>query len=250
MRSATRRNTIKLGSLSMFFPACNEAGNVEELVRQAIRVAPRVARKWEVIIIDNGSQDSTGLIVKRLCGKYKQLRLVHQDNKGYGGAIKRGFSEARYEWIFLSDSDLQFDLEEIEKLVEESRRFRLVIGYRKRRAEGWKREVWAQALRIWNHLWLEFPLEIKDIDCAFKLMHREVLEAVMPLYSDGAMVSTEFLLKADRIGYPIKQVGVKHFRRRIGKPSGDNVEVILGAIKDTFVLKRIIGQPKWRKRNR
>ncbi len=237
------RMTHKLPELSVFFPAYNEAGNIEETIKQAMLVLPTVAKTFEVIVVNDGSQDATLQIAKRLTKKYRQLRVVNQRNKGYGGALKRGFKEAQYQWIFFSDSDLQFDLNELKKFIPLTQNNLLVLGYRLNRAEGFKRQLLARALKLWNRILLGFPQTIKDVDCAFKLIHRDALTTVEPLISDGAMVSTELLLKAHRTGCAYSQVGVTHYQRRIGQPTGNSFKVITKAVRDTFILqKQLLGQ--------
>lgn len=234
----------KLNELTIFFPAYNEAGNIEEAVKQALTVAPQVAKKYEILVINDGSKDATKQIVRRLEKKYRTVRLISQRNRGYGGAIKRGFKEAKFEWIFFTDSDLQFDLNELPKLVKHSENYQMILGYRIKRAEGFKRILLAKLLKIWNRILLGFPRQIKDIDCAFKLLHRSVIKETEPLISDGAMVSTELLLKAHRAGIGYKQVGVHHYQRRIGQPTGSNLKVIFKAVVDTFRLKARLTKKK------
>lgn len=238
-----KKTLKKLPELSIFFPAYNEAGNIEEVVHQALHIAPVVAHKYEIVIINDGSKDATRSISKRLEAQYHPfVRLVSQTNRGYGGALKRGFRETKYEWIFFTDSDLQFDINELSKFVRNVHQNDLVIGYRRKRVEGWKRDMLAKMLKLWNRFWLGFPREIRDIDCAFKLIHRNVFKSISPLYSDGAMISTEFLLKAYLAGFKFRQLGVHHYERRIGKPTGNNLKVIFKAVRDTFVLMRIVRQ--------
>src|SRR3989344_1546794 len=107
----------KLSELSVFFPAYNEAGNIEEMVKQALTVLPCVAEKFEIIVVNDGSKDSTLQIAKRLTRKYRPVRVVSQTNQGYGGALKLGFKSAKFDWIFYSDADLQFDLSELKKFI-------------------------------------------------------------------------------------------------------------------------------------
>lgn len=238
------KKTQKLTSLSVFFPAYNEQGNIEAVVKEALAVLPQVADEYEVIVVDDGSRDKTYQIAKNLAEKYQALtglelvRVLTQENKGYGGAVKRGLNETRYEWVFFSDADRQFDLSELRKFIPHIQSHDLIIGYRKNRAEGLKRQILAVALKVWNKLFLGFPLRIKDIDCAFKLIHRNVLNLALPLISDGAMVSTELLLKAHRYGFDYQQVGVRHYPRKVGKSTGSNPKVIAKAVRDTFILRK------------
>jgi glycosyltransferase involved in cell wall biosynthesis len=228
----------KLNELSVFFPLFNEEKNVIPLVKEALSVFPKYAKKYEIILVNDGSTDSTRKIALKLAKRYKNVRLVSQRNKGYGGAVKRGFKEAKYNWVFFSDGDLQFKLKEVEKFVKYTKDYDLVIGYRKTRAEGFKRKQIANALKIWNRVLLGFPRQIKDIDCAFKLISKDAIKSFLPIYSDGAMVTTEFLLKSHKKGFKIKQLGVNHYKRKHGEQTGSNIKVILKAVKDTFILRQ------------
>ncbi|MEW6509274.1 MAG: glycosyltransferase family 2 protein [Bacteroidota bacterium] len=230
----------KLPELSLFFPAYNEEGNIEKSVKQALAVLPSVAQRYEVIIVDDGSTDNTLKISKKLTRQYEKIKVVTQENKGYGGALKRGFAEAKYEWIFFTDSDLQFDLANIANFVKSASSSDLIIGYRLNRADGRTRELLTKGLKIWNLLLFGLPFSIKDFDCAFKLIHRNVLSSIEPLFSDGAMLSTELLLKANRAGCSVIQIGVNHFKRHTGSPTGNNINVIFKAVKDSFVLKWLL----------
>jgi glycosyltransferase involved in cell wall biosynthesis len=228
----------KLNSLSVVFPCYNEEKNVSKLIESAVKVIPTVAEKYELIIVNDGSKDNTSKVAHKLASKYDSVVVVDQNNKGYGGAVKAGFNKARYDWVFFTDSDLQFDLKEITKLVKKSTESKLIIGYRTKRADGFKRALLAYMLKVWNFVFLQFPLYIRDIDCAFKLINKEVLNKVGVISSDGAMFSTEFLLKATKAGYKPIQIGVSHFERKDGSPTGNNKKVILKAVRDTFKLMK------------
>lgn len=230
----------RLKELSIFFPLFNEEENIERLVDEAIKIFSNFAETFEILLINDGSTDNTEKIAKKLETKYPQVKLISQNNRGYGGALKTGFKNSQYDWIFFSDGDLQFDFSEIEKFIPYIKDYDLIIGFRKNRAEGFKRDLIAKMLKVWNKIFLNFPTDIKDIDCAFKLMKKEAIYEVLPLVSTGSMVSTEFLLKAKRNNYKIKQIGVTHYARKHGNPSGSNKRVILKAIKETFVLKRLM----------
>lgn len=230
----------KLKTLSVFFPLYNEEANVVRLVVESLKVFPLVADVFEVILVNDGSTDKTREVAEGLVKKYPNIRLVNQPNKGYGGAVKTGFAESKYEWVFFSDGDLQFDLNEIKKFIPYTKDNDLVIGYRINRAEGFKRILLARMLKIWNRVFLGFPRYIKDIDCAFKLIKKDVITDFSPLVSDGAMVTTEFLLKSHQKGYKIAQIGVNHYKRQFGNPTGSNLKVVKKAVRDTFVLQRLL----------
>lgn len=228
--------THKLKELSVFFPLYNEEANVESLVSETLEVIPTVADKFEILLINDGSTDTTESICKSLEKKHKGVKCISQKNKGYGGALKTGFKNAKYAWVFFSDGDLQFRLSDIQKFIPEALSSDLIIGYRKNRAEGFGRHIIATLLKFWNHLFFNFPFFIKDIDCAFKLIKKSVLDELRPFMSDGAMISTELLLRSYKKGYKIKQIPVTHYERNHGNSSGSDFKVIKKAVIDTFRL--------------
>lgn len=231
------KKTTKLSSLSLFYPAYNEAGNIAEAIEQALHVLPLLARRWEVIVVDDGSTDATYAIAKRYARKHPEVRVITQKNKGYGGALQRGFKAAKYQWIFFSDADLQFDISQLQMFVPYTTEHTVVAGFRKNRAEGWVRRLLAYSLRLWNTVIFGFPLYIRDIDCAFKLIHRSELASIAPLQSNGAMISTELLIKLYYNKAQIKQIGVDHFERIYGESTGNAPKVIAKAMLESFSLK-------------
>lgn len=236
----------RLRELSAFFPLYNEEKNVSPLVEEALDVIPKLADKYEILLINDGSTDRTQEVADTIAAQYENVRVISQRNRGYGGALKTGFSECRYEWIFFSDGDRQFRLEELKNFLWHVPKNDLIIGYRLTRAEGFLRKIITLGLRVWNKLLYNFPLYIKDIDCAFKLMKKKVVDDVSPLLSDGGMISTEFLLKAIRKGCRIKQVPVKHHNREFGKSTGDSMAVIKKAVVESFRLLKDLPEERGR----
>lgn len=165
------------------------------------------------------------------------MRVIHHGtNRGYGAALKSGLAAARLDWVFYSDSDCQFDLSEIELLRPYTGEFDAVIGYRAHRSEGAVRKLnqflWTRVVRAL------VGLNVRDVDCAFKLLRRSSIEAVGPLVADGAVISAELLVKLQRAGARIKQVPVSHLRRPAGRPSGGSPRVIARAFRELFRLRR------------
>lgn len=237
----------KLNSLSVFFPCYNEQENIDALLTSALKIIPTLANKYEIIIVNDGSKDNTSELAHKWAKKNKHIKVIDQRNKGYGGAVKIGFKNSQYEWVFFTDADLQFNLKELKKFVKKSNTKlspQIIIGYRKNRAEGFKRHLIAEMLKVWNRIFLGFPAYVKDIDCAFKLIKSDVIKHVGPLKTTGAMTTTEFLLKAHKLGYHFEQIGVKHYNRVAGEPTGSNPFVILKAVKETFILIKMLNTDK------
>jgi hypothetical protein len=234
----------KLPEISVFFPLYNEQENVKPLVQHALKALPKIADKFEVILVNDGSQDNTAKLADQMSKRYRQVRVIHQKNGGYGRALRTGFEQAKYDWVFFTDGDLQFDLNEISLMLPFAQSYDSVIGFRKNRADSPKRLLLAKMLKVWNKFLFGFPKEIIDIDCAFKLFHRRTVASIFPLKSYGAIISTEMLLKVIDQKFSIKQLGVTHYPRQFGTPTGADPHVIFGAIKESFklVVRRYLSQ--------
>lgn len=230
--------SLKPLSLTIFYPCYNEEANVERVTRAAVEVARRVADDFEVLIVNDGSRDRTGEIADRLVGELPNVRAVHNNpNLGYGGALARGFREARKNWIFYTDGDGQFDFNEIPKVLPLLETHDIVSCYRLDRKDSAMRKLNAFA---WSTLVnLLFHIGLKDIDCAFKIYPRTFIERI-EMKSRGALIDTEMLAKARSLGYSIAQMGVHHYPRTAGAQTGANLKVILRAFKELFKLYRQI----------
>ena len=221
-------------SLSVFFPCYNEEANVERVTLAAIRACERLVDDFEVIIVNDGSKDRTGEIADMLARRYPCVRAVHNNpNRGYGGALARGFREARKEWVFYTDGDGQFDFEELENILPMVELCDIVSAYRMNRQDAWNRKLnawcWGSLVRTL------FRMKVRDIDCAFKLYPKTFIDRI-EMRSAGALIDTEMLAKATRLGYRIGQIGVHHYPRTAGQQTGANFRVILKAFRELFRL--------------
>jgi glycosyltransferase involved in cell wall biosynthesis len=225
-----------LTSLSIVLPCHDEAPNVARAVGEAQRAAGRVARRHEIVVVDDGSTDATRAIAEALADRDPRVRVVaHEANRGYGAAVRSGIEASRGDWILLTDGDLQFDLAELRLFLAPAQESDLVAGYRLRRADPLPRRLSAHA---WNRLMRHsFGVAIRDVDCAFKLFRGPAARA-LPLESDGAMVSTELLVRAALAGWRIAEVGVHHRPRAAGEPSGGDLRVIARAFRERRTLLR------------
>jgi len=230
-----------LSELSVFFPCFNEQENVPFFINEALAVLPKVAKKFEIIVLNDGSVDGTKKVAQEFVKSHKNVRLIsHKKNRGYGATLKTGFKTAQYKWVFFTDGDLQFSLKEVTLLVEHAEDFEAVIGYRKKRADSDDRVRNASLYKYFVDIL--FRLHVKDIDCAFKLFKTEVINS-MKLEADGAFISAEILYKLKKKKVAFKQVPVSHFPRKFGQPTGANLKVILKACLEIlkFYLKLKLG---------
>ena len=222
----------KLTSLSAFFPAYNEEGNVEHMVRSLIAVLAQVTENYEIIIVNDGSKDGTGEIADRLSKADPKVRVVHHENNlGYGAAIRTGIKACGKEYLFFTDGDGQFDVSQLVRLIPLLSSYDGVIGFRTNRQDDWGRKLNAWA---WGRLVrLMFGLKVKDINCAFKLFRRKVFDQIQ-LESSGAMISTEMLVRIKEKGFKLQEIGVLHSPRLAGKQTGANLRVILRAFRELY----------------
>ena len=229
---------MPLQELSLFFPCHNEAENLEALVADALAALPALATTYEVILVDDGSRDDTAGVAERLVQRHGGVvRLVRHDvNRGYGGALRSGFAAARYSHLAYTDGDRQFRIADLARLVERAQETRspVVIGYRLQRADPPLRLVYATLYRVANRIW--FGLRVRDVDCAAKLFRRDVLQNIR-VHSDGAFFSAELLIRLRLAGVNALEVGVPHYPRTAGSPTGARLSVIARAVRDFWSLR-------------
>lgn len=231
------RNKKKLPELSIFFPFWDEEDNIEQTVKRSARISEKIASKWEIIMVDDGSTDNTRKIAHTLAVADKRLKVVSlSPNRGYGAALRAGFEKAKYDVVVFTDGDGQFDFSEVTKFIEKIEDSDIVVGFRKKRNDKnlGKRLLLMNLLKVWNILLFRFYL--RDIDCGFKMFRKSALMKLTPLRSEGAMITTEILAKARKKGLRIEEVGVTHYPRIKGHQSGANFPVIIRAVLESFVL--------------
>jgi glycosyltransferase involved in cell wall biosynthesis len=216
--------------LSIVLPAYNEADNIKAMIGDVVETFNGIADTYEVIVVDDGSRDGTDQVVTSLEARHPELRLVqHAENKGYGAAVFSGLTAATKDLVFFTDADRQFDLSEIENLLSLMSDTDLVVGYRAPRRDPFMRKLngWGWSILVT----LLFGYTARDIDCAFKLMRRDVIEELRnQIQSWGATFSAEFLVRARRAGFRIREIPIRGHRPRIaGSPTGARPDVILRA---------------------
>ena len=239
-RPVAERQVAERPRLTFFFPAYNEEENIERTVELALAdIGPMVDGSLEVLIVDDGSSDRTPELADRLAEEDPRVRVHHQPNRGYGGALKSGFANARGELICFSDGDLQFDLKEMSRLLDRladagRQPVDAVIGYRIRRRDPFHRLFIAKTYNA--IVSVAFGLRVRDIDCAMKIFRREVLDGLR-LDANGPFLSAELLIKLRARGVRMAQVGVNHYPRAAGTNTGASFTKILRTFRDLAVLR-------------
>ncbi len=229
-----------LPGVSIVLPCFDEAENVADAVRAASLAGRRAALAHEVIVVDDGSADDTLAIASALAAGDPAVRvIVHDHNLGYGAALRSGIEAARQPWVLLTDADGQFDLTQLEDFLPFAADHDLLVGERVVRCDPVSRRVTARA---WNLLVrVVFGLHVHDVDCAFKLVRRELV-ADLPFVSSGAMISTELLVRCLAEGARLQQLEVRHRPRTAGRPSGNDPRVVLRAFRELSALRRRLGR--------
>jgi glycosyltransferase involved in cell wall biosynthesis len=232
-------------SLSIFFPAYNDAGTIASLVLLAQITARGLTDDYEVIVVDDGSPDHTGELLDEMARQFPWLRVIHHGvNRGYGGALRSGFAAAGKDLVFYTDGDAQYDPREMARLFAAlAPEVDFVNGYKIGRSDPLHRVVIG---RLYH--WLvraAFGLRLRDVDCDFRLMRRRVFEKVVLTRSSG-VICVELMKKVQDHGFRLAQVPVHHYHRSYGKSQFFNFPRVARTLVD---LARLWGELVLRKRH-
>lgn len=231
---------MKNCSVSVFFPCYNEGDSIEGLVVKAVEILRGVSEDFEVIVVDDGSSDSTREVSDRLADDIEEVKVIHHEtNLGYGSALQSGFRAASKELVFYTDGDGQFDIAEMPGLLELMDEYDIVSCYRMNRKDGLVRKLNAWC---WGKLvCFVFGMQLRDIDCAFKLYKRKIFDDI-EMQSTGALIDAEILARSLKKGYSIVQRGVHHYPRTAGSSTGAKISVILRAFRELLRLRKEINR--------
>ena len=202
-------------SISCFFPAFNDESSISGLVEQALAVLSELTPDYEVIVVNDGSTDSTGAVLEGLARRHPRVRAVHHEqNRGYGGALRTGFESATKELVFYTDGDGQYDVRELARLrpllVEG---VDIVNGYKIQRADSWQRKALGGLYNGLAHLLFSIP--IRDVDCDFRLLRRRAVERVELVSSSGS-ICVELVHRLHAAGCSFAETPVGHYPRTSG----------------------------------
>lgn len=233
-------------SISAFFPCYNDAGTIASMVELATLTLKKITNDFEVIVVDDGSSDASREILEELATKNKNLKLVfHEKNRGYGGALISGFKNASKEFVFYTDGDFQYDVSEMLLLVKKlNGKEDIIQGYKIKRSDPWYRIVIGDIYSF--GVKLLFAIEIRDVDCDFRLIRRGVFEKVKLVHNSG-VITVEMVKKLQDAGFKFTEVPVSHFNRTYGRSQFFNFKRILSVLVELLELWRELVLPKWRK---
>jgi len=223
--------------VSVILPIYCDETTVREVVMRALNMLHRCADDYEIILVDDCSPDRSGKIADELANEHRAVvRVIHHaKNRGYGAAIKSGIEAARYEWICTVDGDNEYDVYDIEKMLNLRRYYLLIIAFRYKKLYSTMRIfisfVYNMLLR-----WM-FRTRFRDVSTGIRAFHRSILDEI-EITSDGPFFGAELAIKATLRGYPVGEIGIQTYPRSFGKGSTTNMRSIMLTISDMFRVRR------------
>lgn len=233
--------------LSVVLPAYNEEANIDRVVRQVVAYLDSTGIDYEILPVDDGSGDRTGEILAALARELPRVRPHgYAQNRGYGAALRTGFAAASKRYVFFMDSDGQFDISDLDRLLPLASEDAIVTGYRMDRRDPFPRRLYGRLFGRWI-VRLALGVRVVDLNCAFKLIPRRVLETIQ-LETSSTLINAELYGRAIRAGFAVREVGVCHYRREAGVQTGAKPTVVLRAFYDLARLRGRIVATKPRSR--
>jgi glycosyltransferase involved in cell wall biosynthesis len=232
MSRRSRPDLMKLSSLTIFFPCYNDGGTIATMIIRAMQAAPAVTGDFEVIVINDGSQDDSALVLEEMRRLYPDhVRVMHEPRpSGYGGVLRKGFASAEKDWIFYTDGDAQYDPRELSVLVDSlNERVGMVNGYKVKRRDPLIR-IWVGLAYQYFVKWV-FGLKIRDVDCDFRLIRRSIFNVVQ-LESQSGTITFEMVKKIQDAGVCIAEAPVHHYYRQYGISQFFNIPRVVRTLFD------------------
>lgn len=210
-------NNLNNKGISIILPAFNEEKNIKSAVEDIDNFIKILTQNYEIIVVNDGSADGTKFILEQIARENNKIKIINFDsNKGYGCALKTGFNAAKFEYLFFTDSDRQFDISNIWYMLPYMNDFDIVIGYRIKRNDSLKRIIASKGYNLLCKFL--FGLNVRDIDCAFKMFNKKIFDLIK-IESERFFVNTEILAKACKYNLSIVEIPVLHFPRKVGYSS-------------------------------
>ncbi|MFK7734063.1 MAG: glycosyltransferase family 2 protein [Pseudomonadales bacterium] len=225
-------------NISLFFPVYNDEHTVRTVAQRAVELLEEVANDYEIIIVNDGSPDESGVVADELAAGNERIQAIHHShNKGYGAAMQTGIAASQFELICMIDGDNEYDVFDLKKMLAVRDYYMLVIAFRYRKLYSTKRIfisfVYNAVLRV------VFKSPFRDISTGIRLMHRSLFDG-LELTSNSPFIGAELTLKSMLRGYPVGEVGIQTFPRSFGEGSATSMKNIMGTIKDIWKIRKEI----------
>ncbi len=227
---------MTLPGLSFVFPMYNEIGNIENCVAQALAIGHRITEHVEIVVVDDASTDGSGALADEIARRHPEMRVLHHPkNRKLGGALRTGFAAATQPWVLYMDSDLPVDMNDTFRALPLTRHADMVIGNRQGRAEGVRREVMSWGYN--NLIRVLFGLKVRDINFAFKLFRRDILDRIA-LQSEGSFIDAELLVETYRAGFVIAELPIQYHPRVAGVSTLASSSVVVTLLRELRAYRR------------
>lgn len=232
-------------SLTLFFPCFNDARTIGRMVAEADRVAAELTDDYELIVVDDGSRDASRSVLGEAELRFPRLRVIeHPRNLGYGAAVASGFRNATRDWVFYTDGDGQYDVNDLRGLLQlAGPGVDLVNGYKRARSDPWYRIVIGSAYLCAMRALFRF--RIRDLSCDFRLVRRGAFDPVALRCHSGA-VCLELVTQLERVGLRTRDCPVSHYRRPYGNSEFFRLGPLWLTALEIFSLWRDL---RWKKGN-
>lgn len=228
-------NNFILPEISFFCPAYHDEGNLPKLIPVVFDFLSRVSKKFEIIIIEDGSPDKTGEVADSLARHYPYLRVIHHPkNMGYGATLRDGFSSAKYNYVMYTDGDNQYDVREFEPYLSLLKDVDVLSGYAVTKAVTLRRKFQSVIYNLF--IQLLFWTNLRDINCSMKIYKKNVLDSI-EIKSASAFIDAEMLIRVRWSNFKIAQFPVTHYKRDRGLASGSKPSLIGNTIKDMIKFR-------------
>lgn len=226
-------------SVSFFCPVYKDEGTVRTVAERAIRMLEGYAAQYEVIIVDDGSPDRSGAIADELEREHPGVvrAIHHPGNRGYGAALRTGIAACRYDWICMVDGDNEYDVDDLRKMLELRDFYRLIIGFRYKKLYSTSRVFISF---VYNLLlrWV-FRSPFRDVSTGIRAFHRSVLDDI-ELTCDSPFIGAELAIKAMLRGYPVGEMGIQTFPRKLGGGSVMTMRNVMLTMRDVMIVRQRI----------
>tara|TARA_X000000950_G_scaffold197392_1_gene237713 strand:+ start:236 stop:934 length:699 start_codon:yes stop_codon:yes gene_type:complete len=221
-------------SLSIMFPLYKDKRTVREMIKNSLVVAKKITNKYEIIIIDDGCPEKSGLIAKKISKKNKKVKVIfHKKNLGYGAAIKTGLRRSKNQWIFQTDGDAEYDVFDLLRLIKLTDTSDLIITYRYKKKYNTIRIIISWIYNV--ILRLLFLTNFKDISTGSRLIKKKIMKKIK-LSSNSPFIGAELAIKSKYKGLAVREIGIHTYPRTFGTGSSVSFKNILLTIRDMIKL--------------
>lgn len=228
----------KLSSLTIFFPAYDDAKTLPYLICRAYQAGKLASKRFEILIINDGSTDETRDVVRVMEKKFSEIKIIsHNENLGYGAALRTGFGNAKGEFVFYTDGDGQYDPMELVSLANKlTPVIDVVNGYKQRRADPFIRRLLGAFYNRFAHVFYTLP--IRDIDCDFRLIRKSLLKP-KDLHAVSGKICLELILQLQESGARFCEIPVHHYPRMVNRSKFFTLKYLLSTFREYLGLGMI-----------